>query len=75
MGAPPAVRRRVELARLEADVAYFQARLELLGDPQTANQSAQRKIFKLMYNKLSTQMTAERQTQDKVFSLEGLFDD
>ncbi len=31
-------RRRVELARLEADVAYFCARLELVGQPVSSNQ-------------------------------------
>lgn len=40
--------RRIHLARLEADVAYFQARLEMLGDPRTTNQQAQRKAFKLL---------------------------
>lgn len=46
-------RRRVRLARLEADVAYFQARLEMIGEPHTANQSAQRKAFKLLYQATS----------------------
>jgi hypothetical protein len=42
--------RRVSLARLEADVAYFQARLEMIGDaPGTTNQMAQRKVFKLLH--------------------------
>ena len=42
-------RRRIRLARLEADVAYFQARLEILGEPQSMNQLAQRKVFKLLH--------------------------
>jgi len=42
-------RRRALLARREADVAYFQARLEILGEPRSANQLAQRKVFKLLH--------------------------
>jgi len=43
------MRRRARLASLEADAAYFQARLEILGEPQSANQLAQRKVFKVLY--------------------------
>lgn len=46
-------RRRVRLARLEADAAYFQARLEMIGAPRSANQSAQCKAFKLLYQATS----------------------
>ena len=42
-------RRRARLARLEADIAYFQARLEMIGEPGSTNQMAQRKVFKLLY--------------------------
>lgn len=42
-------RRRVRLARMESDLAYFQARLEIIGEPRTSNQRAQRKTFKLLY--------------------------
>ena len=42
-------RRRVNLARLEADMAYFQARLEMIGEPGSTNQVAQRKVFKLLH--------------------------
>ena len=45
-------RRRVRLAHLEADVAYFQARLEILGEPGSANQLAQRKVFKLLHKSI-----------------------
>ena len=38
-------RERARLAKLEADVAYFQARLEIIGDPETTNQLAQRRAF------------------------------
>lgn len=41
-------RQRVRLARLEADLAYFQARLELIGDSHTSNRIAQRKVFHLL---------------------------
>jgi hypothetical protein len=69
-----ATRRKVELARLEADVAYFHARLEMLGEPSTPNQNAQRKAFRHLYKHLSSQVAAELQTQTKAFSLNGLFD-
>jgi hypothetical protein len=66
--------RKVEVARMEADVAYFQARLELLGEPTTSNQTAQRKAFEYLYAKLSGQVAAEGQNQPKALSIEGLFD-
>jgi hypothetical protein len=39
---------RAHLALLEADIAYFQARLEMIGEPTSTNQIAQRKVFKLL---------------------------
>jgi hypothetical protein len=42
-------RHRVRLARLEADLAYFQARLEIIGEPGSTNQMAQVKVFKLLH--------------------------
>lgn len=68
------VRRRVELARMEADVAYFQARLDFLGEPATANQAAQRKAFKHLYNGLSSQVADAKEAQTSDFSVDGLFD-
>jgi hypothetical protein len=47
------IRRRVRLARLEADLAYFQARLEIIGEPGSANQMAQRKAFRLLHKTLA----------------------
>ncbi len=41
-------RQRARLARLEADMAYFQARLELIGDMTTSNQVGQRKVFNIL---------------------------
>jgi ABC-type transport system involved in cytochrome c biogenesis ATPase subunit len=73
-GISAGMRRQVLLARMEADVAYFQARLEMLGEPLTSNQTAQRKLFKHLYNRLSSQVAAARQTQTKAFSIDGLFD-
>lgn len=70
----PAARRRVEIARMEADVAYFQARLDFLGEPLTANQAAQRKVFKHLYNGLSSQVAEAKEAQTNDFSVEGLFD-
>jgi hypothetical protein len=67
-------RRRVELARLEADVAYFCARLELVGQPVSSNQVAQRKAYWHLYKQLSSRVAAAQETQPKVFSLDGLFD-
>jgi hypothetical protein len=46
-------RRRVRLARLEADLAYFQARLEIIGEPGSANQMAQRKAFRQLHKTLA----------------------
>lgn len=74
-GLGTGARRRVELARMEADVAYFQARLDFLGEPATANQAAQRKAFKHLYNGLTSQVAEAKQTQTSGFSVEGLFDD
>jgi hypothetical protein len=56
-------RQRIRLARLEADLAYFQARLEIIGDPDSTNKVAQRKVFKLLHKvAASTILQAKRQT-------------
>ena len=49
-------RQRVRLARLEADMAYFQARLELIGEPGTNNLAAQRKVFNLLYKTVASKI-------------------
>ncbi|NKN31838.1 hypothetical protein [Marichromatium bheemlicum] len=54
-------RRRVQIARLEADLAYFNARLELLSAPRSANQLAQRKAFKLLSEMLARRIRRVRQ--------------
>ena len=60
-------RRKICLANLEADVAYFQARLEILGRPQTTNQIAQRKVFKLLHESLGDMIlkTKRRMIEEK----------
>ena len=40
--------RRIELAHMESDLAYFQARLEILGEPKTTSEIAQRKLFRIL---------------------------
>lgn len=55
-------RLRVRLARLEADMAYFQARLEIIGHPDSNNQMAQVKVFKLLNKTVSEKiLKAKRQ--------------
>lgn len=41
-------RQRIRLARMESDLAYFQARLELIGEPKTSNENAQHKLFQML---------------------------
>lgn len=59
--------RGARLASLEADVAYFQARLEIIGEPQTANQLAQLKVFKLLKKSLGDTIvrTKRRMIEDR----------
>lgn len=55
-------RHRIHVARLEADMAYFQARLEIIGEPGNNNQVAQRKVFKLLYRSIAERvLRAKRQ--------------
>ena len=39
---------RLSITALEADLAYFNARLELIGTPTTTNQKAQLATFRLL---------------------------
>ena len=73
-GLSAGARRRVELARMEADVVYFQARMDFLDEPATSNQAAQRKAFKHLYSGLSSQVAAAKEAQTNDFSVDGLFD-
>jgi hypothetical protein len=58
--SPPQVeerkRRRVHLARLEADVAYFEARLQLIGKPHTIHQRAHRRAFEVLHHALASEV-------------------
>lgn len=53
-------RGKLRVARLEADLAYFQARLELLGEPCSANQQAQRRVFQLLCEGIGACLAEER---------------
>jgi hypothetical protein len=48
-------RHRVHLARLEADVAYFEARLQLIGKPCTIHQRAHRRTFEVLHHALASE--------------------
>jgi hypothetical protein len=62
LGSDERRRHRVRLARLEADMAYFQARLEIIGEPDSTNQMAQRKAFKLLHRSMAERvLRAKRQ--------------
>jgi hypothetical protein len=49
-------RQRVRLARLEADMAYFQARIELIGEANTNNRVAQRKAFNFLHKTVASKI-------------------
>jgi len=52
--------RRIQMARLEADMAYFQARIELIGEPRTCNQRAQCKLFEVLHKSLGGAVLREK---------------
>ena len=64
-------RRKVDLARLEADIAWLHTHLELLGKPSTSNQTAQRKAFRNLYKHHCAQAAAERQGRSRGFRWRG----
>jgi hypothetical protein len=43
----------MSVTALEADIAYFEARLELLGEPSTSNQKAQVDTFRFLIQSLT----------------------
>ena len=51
---------RIRLAKLEADIAYFQARLELIGEPNSSHRAAQRKLFTLLHKATAKQILDTR---------------
>lgn len=54
------LRSKLKLARMEADLAYFQARIEILGEPATANQEAQRTVFTLLRDAIGRDILRQR---------------
>jgi hypothetical protein len=56
------VQRRLVTIQLQSDLAYFQARLGLIGEPKTTNQEAQRRTFKLLHQAVGQQMIRTRKT-------------
>jgi len=50
---PPALWGRPSITALEADLAYFNARLEFIGTPTTSNQKAQLTTFRLLIQSTS----------------------
>jgi hypothetical protein len=54
-------RRRLRIAQAQADLAYFHARLTLIGKPATLNQNAQERTFR----------TCTRAIGQKLVSLRG----
>ena len=52
-----AARRRLRIAQAEADLAYFQARLALIGEPRTLNQYAQKCAFQILYKAVGQKLS------------------
>jgi hypothetical protein len=50
-------RRRLRIAQAEADLAYFQARLALIGEPKTLNQYAQQCAFRILYKAVGLKLS------------------
>ncbi|MEW8211235.1 MAG: hypothetical protein AB2767_05240 [Candidatus Thiodiazotropha taylori] len=53
---------------LEADLAYFGARLELVGEPETLYQAAQLKVYKALETALCENLKRLRKTESKTSS-------
>ena len=53
---PIELRQRIQLAHMESDLAYFQARMEIIGEPKTSNESAQYKLFQLLCRTLGNEI-------------------
>jgi hypothetical protein len=49
-------RRRLRVVKSQADLAYFQARLTLLGEPTTLNQVAQQRTFRRLLKGVSRRL-------------------
>lgn len=50
-------RRRLRIAQAEADLAYFQARLALIGEPSTLNQYAQQCVFQILFKAVGQKLS------------------
>jgi hypothetical protein len=55
-------RRRLRVAKSQADMAYFQARLTLLGEPKTLNQAAQQRTLKLLMKAIGRRLVNVKQS-------------
>jgi len=53
-------RRRVRIAQAEADMAYFKARLMLIGNPVTLNQNAQENTFRVLHKAIGQKWVSLR---------------
>jgi hypothetical protein len=42
-------------------MAYFQARLEIIGEPESTNQLAQRRAFKLLHRSIAERVLGAKQ--------------
>lgn len=51
---------KVRIAQLEADLAYFQARIELIGKPRTVNQAAAQRVFKQLHKAIGAALVTSR---------------
>lgn len=50
-------RRSLRIAQAESDLAYFQARLALIGEPRTLNQYAQQRAFQILYKAIGQKLS------------------
>ena len=55
-------RRRLRIVQYQADIAYFQARLGLIGEPGTLNQAAQRRTFKILHKTMGNNLAQVSKT-------------
>lgn len=53
-------RRRVRVAQADADLAYFHARLTLIGKPATLNQNAQERTFRALHKAVGQKLISLR---------------
>lgn len=58
---------RLQIAKLEADLAYFLAQLEFIGEPITTNQAGQILAFKTLQKSIGSRVIAAKQARQKLF--------